>query len=116
MSEADNLKEGSREEGFSLAEHQEFVNIRTNHLQHKARKILGSAFIGGGAVFALTGIADFITGNRVSEILMNTNPENTNHIITWASHHLSEMPLLLKTGGGASMITAGKILADKTPN
>ena len=101
------------EKVYSLKDHETFVKKEFDSIAIKLKDLAGKGLFMTGSIFALVGIADFVSGGKVSEALSSVSPEHVPEIVALAAKHLANMPLLLKTGGGASMITAGSYLERK---
>jgi hypothetical protein len=73
----------------------------------KFAEITGKSLLGMGSVFAVAGIYEFVTGHKVGD-LVSAYADKLPDIANWVVSHLDNMPLIMKAGGGSSMIAAGE--------
>jgi hypothetical protein len=75
------------------------------------QSILGYLSLGIGVILALIGIGDFLTGSKISNFLIYvSSTRNLPKAIGLVYEYLAELPLAVKTGGGSSLIAAGRKL------
>ncbi len=99
------LLSGESKDGSGAERHKAFFD-------GKFSEIAGNGLMGMGTVFALAGIYEFATGHKVGD-LVATYADQLPHIASWMIDHLDHMSVILKAGGGASMITTGGFLTQK---
>lgn len=76
------------------------------------RSLGGYCAVGFGALFAITGIVEFLSGYTPDDLVRGNEvivPDTVENI----SHRLSKMPVITLCGGGSALITIGTILLYK---
>jgi hypothetical protein len=92
--------------------HKAFVEKHKASLKERMIDLSAKGLVITGTTFALLGIADFISGGKASEALSAISPDQAPEIVAWTTNHLADMPLIMKTGGGSSMIATGALLEE----
>ncbi|MEI6327157.1 MAG: hypothetical protein WCO78_03470 [Candidatus Roizmanbacteria bacterium] len=113
MSEFNEQHESTPHQEYTLSEHNEFVQGRTDNLAKRAGRVFGTTLMGTGLTFALAGIGDFVTGGEVSRTLNQLTISTAPEILTWAAHHLAQVSQILKLTGGSAMTLTGKAIVNR---
>lgn len=79
-----------------------FLDSQKNDHEDRWKTILSHSTVGLGSAIVLAGIYEFVTGQKIPDISSLSEVPN---IVESLYNNLRDMPLLLKTGGGASLIT-----------
>ena len=74
--------------------------------KENVKRFLGNGAVTLGTVFALAGIAEFVTGEKIGNYL-EAYRDQIPGAIDWVVSHLDNMPLILKLCGGSSLIGTG---------
>lgn len=90
------------------------AEIHTNFLRNrKALVIAGLTGLGFGSMitmgtpFVIDGLAQFITGTAPSAVLANVDSSVIPGFVKVAAEHMSQMPSIIKTGGGTALMSTG---------
>lgn len=104
---------------YTLKDHNNFVTTREGSLTHKqkALRLFGASLSTAGFVLVATGLIDFSLGGKASLFLNDlaqqvdlSNAPEALKLAAQQMQNLAKMPLLIKLGGGVSMMSLG----DKT--
>lgn len=116
-SESTSPHEHYPDQEYTLEDHDNFVTTREGRLTHKqkALRLLGASLSTAGLVLVATGLIDFSLGGKASLFLNDlaqqvdlSNAPEALKLAAQQMQNLAEMPLLIKLGGGVSMMRLGE--------
>lgn len=100
--------EAERPKKFGMEDHAKFMSTEVASFGEKFGRVLGGVAVGFGAMLVVSAAYEFLTGHKEINLLSYDAPT----VLRAVFQRLSDMPIVLKAGGGAAVMSFGPKIID----